>query len=97
MWLALARRSAEHTPAQERAEAVAQRAAGHPRSSDALLLAAHLLTRPAPDLEYDADVRRHAGTLLEAAVALPAADRPAETERLRRALIDAGEIQTART
>ncbi|MFF9458629.1 hypothetical protein [Streptomyces flaveolus] len=96
VWLPLARRSAEHTPAQERAAKVAERAAGHPHSPDALLLAAHLLTRPAPDLEYDADIRRHARTLLEAAVALPAADRPAETERLRRALIEAGEIQAAR-
>ncbi|MFC8949506.1 hypothetical protein [Streptomyces rochei] len=96
VWLPLARRSAEHTPAQERAAEVAERATRHPQSPDALLLAAHLLTRPAPDLEYDGDMRRHARTLLEAAVALPAADRPAETERLRRALIDAGEIQAAR-
>ncbi|MZD16908.1 MULTISPECIES: hypothetical protein [Streptomyces] len=84
-------------PAQDNAAKVAERAAGHPHSPDALLLAAHLLTWPAPGLERDTDVRRHTRTLLEAAVALPAADRPAETERLRRALIDAGEIQAART
>lgn len=97
VWLPLARRSAEHTPAQECAGAIAERAAAHPRNPDALLLAAHLLTRPAPGALYDADVCRHARTLLEAAVALPAAERPAETEQLRRALIEAGEIQAART
>ncbi|MFK4119991.1 hypothetical protein [Streptomyces longwoodensis] len=36
-------------------------------------------------------------TLLKAATVLPAAGRPAERERLRRALIDADEIQAART
>ncbi|MGW1786150.1 hypothetical protein ACWCQQ_44825 [Streptomyces sp. NPDC002143] len=61
-----------------------------------MLLAAHLLTRPAPGTLYDADVCRHARFLLQAAAALPATDRPAGTERLRRVLIDAGEIQVAR-
>ncbi|MEU3620157.1 hypothetical protein ABZ725_48955 [Streptomyces sp. NPDC006872] len=45
---------------------------------------------------YDADVCRHARTLLQAAAALPATERPAEAEQPRRALIDAGEIQVAR-
>lgn len=96
VWLPLARRSAEHTPAQTGADKVAERAAAHPRSPDALLLAAHLLTRPAPDPEYGADVRRHARALLQAAAALPAAERPAEEEQLRRALVEAGEVDLAR-
>ncbi|MFF7946623.1 hypothetical protein [Streptomyces griseorubiginosus] len=97
VWLRLARRSAEHTPALIDAGDVAERAAGHPRSPDALLLAAHLLIPTEPGPGYDTEVRRHAWALLEAAVALPSAERPAETEQLRRALIDAGEIQAART
>ncbi|MEU6071061.1 hypothetical protein ABZ864_43120 [Streptomyces sp. NPDC047082] len=95
VWLPLARRSAEHTPAQENADAVAERAAAHPHHPDALLLAAHLLTRPAPEPSYDAEVRRHARTLLEATTALPAGERPAETEQLRLALVEAGEVDTA--
>ncbi|MEV7068557.1 hypothetical protein AB0N97_38125 [Streptomyces collinus] len=64
VWLPpLARRSAEHTPAQDFADKIAERAAAHPRSPDALLLAAHLLNRPAPSPLYDADVRRHARAL----------------------------------
>ncbi|WP_063835832.1 hypothetical protein [Streptomyces mutabilis] len=94
-WLPLARRSAEHTPAQDHADKIAERAAAHPRSPDALLLAAHLLTRPAPGPLYDADVRRHARALLQAAAALPEAERPAETEQLRRALVEAGEVDLA--
>ncbi|MFD8396369.1 hypothetical protein ACFV2N_46160 [Streptomyces sp. NPDC059680] len=96
-WLPLARRSAEHTPAQDNADKVAERAAGHPRSPDALLLAAALLTRPTPAPEYDADVRRHARALLQAAAALPEAERPAQAEQLRRALVEAGEVDLART
>ncbi|UGQ11073.1 hypothetical protein LO772_30400 [Yinghuangia sp. ASG 101] len=62
-WLPLARRSAEHTPAQEDADKVAERAARHPRSPDALILTAHLLTRPSPGRWYDAGVRPHARAL----------------------------------
>ncbi|MFJ3182343.1 hypothetical protein ACIPJN_28680 [Streptomyces sp. NPDC086796] len=96
VWLPLARASAEHTPAQEAAGDVAERAAAHPRESDALLLAARLLTRPAPDPWYDAEVRTHARALLLAAAALPAPDRPAGTEQLRLALVEAGEVDLAR-
>ncbi|MGW4823202.1 hypothetical protein ACWEP4_30580 [Streptomyces sp. NPDC004227] len=96
-WLPLARRSAVHTPAQTCAGDVAERAAGHPRSPDALLLAAHLLTRPAPDPWYDAEVRQQARALLQAAAALPAAECPAQVEQLRRALVEAGEVDLART
>nr|WP_258404872.1 hypothetical protein [Streptomyces sp. F12] len=95
VWLPLARRSAAHTPAQEDAGRVAARAAAHPREADALLLAAHLLTRPGPDGAYDDDVRRHARALLRAAEAPPAPDRPAETAQLRRALVEAGEVDLA--
>ncbi|MEK2495152.1 hypothetical protein WN990_36985 [Kitasatospora purpeofusca] len=97
VWLPLARRSAEHTPALDNADKVAERAAGHPRSPDALLLTGHLLIRPAPDPEYDTDVRRHARTLLQAAAALPEAERPAQEEQLRRALVEAGEVDLAQT
>jgi hypothetical protein len=95
-WLPLARRSAEHTPVQDHADKIAERAASHPRSPDALLLAAHLLTRPSIPL-YDADVRRHARALLQAAEVLPQTERPAETQQLRRALIEAGEVDLAQT
>ncbi|MEW2511112.1 hypothetical protein [Streptomyces sp. NPDC046870] len=44
---------------------------------------------------YDADVRRHARALREATAALPDAERPAETERLRRARIEVGEVDLA--
>ncbi|MFF8911683.1 hypothetical protein [Streptomyces olivaceoviridis] len=86
--------STEDTPAQDNADKVAERAAARPRSPDALFLAAHPLTRPAVP-EYDADVRRHARTLLKAAVALPYAERPPETEQLRRALVEASEVDLA--
>ncbi|WP_311315074.1 hypothetical protein [Streptomyces naphthomycinicus] len=97
VWLPLARRSAAHTPAQKDAGRVAARAAAHPDSSDALLLAVHLLTRPAPESAYDGDVRCHARALLQAAEALPTPDRPAETAQLRRALLEAGEVDLAGT
>ncbi|MER7990330.1 hypothetical protein ABTY53_32795 [Streptomyces noursei] len=51
-----------------------ERAAAHPREPEALLLAAHVLTRPAP--WHDIEVRAHARALLLAAEALPAPDRP---------------------
>ncbi|GHG13532.1 hypothetical protein GCM10017667_54320 [Streptomyces filamentosus] len=96
VWLPLARRSAAHTPAQKDADRIAERAAAHPREPDALLLATHLLARPGAP-EYDADVRQHARALLQAAAALPEAERPAEAEQLRRALVEAGEVDLAQT
>ncbi|MEU5137020.1 hypothetical protein [Streptomyces californicus] len=95
VWLPLARRSAAHTPAQTGAGRIAERAAAHPREPDALLLAVHLLTRPAPEGAYDRDVRLHARALLKAAEVLPAPDRPAEVAQLRRALVEAGEVDLA--
>jgi len=90
-----AQRSAEHTPDQASADKAAERAAAHPRSPDALLLAVHLLTRPGR--AYDADVRRHARVLLHAAAALPEAGAPLRRLRLRRALVEAGELDLAQT
>ncbi|MFI1530673.1 hypothetical protein [Streptomyces griseus] len=95
VWLPLARRSAAHTPAQEDAGRIAERAAAHPREPDALLLAVNLLTRPAPDGAQDSDVRLHARALLRAAEALPASNRPAQVAQLRRALVEAGEVDLA--
>ncbi|WP_443977607.1 hypothetical protein [Streptomyces anulatus] len=95
VWLPLARRSAAHTPAQTDAGRIAERAAAHPRDPDALLLAVHLLTRPAPQGAHNSDVRHHARALLQAAEALPAPDRPAEAAQLRRALVEAGEVDLA--
>ncbi|MFC8863261.1 hypothetical protein BCL80_11547 [Streptomyces avidinii] len=97
VWLPLARRSAAHTPAQTRAGDIAERAAAHPRDNDALLLAAHLLTRSALAPWHDIEVRAHARTLLLAADAQPAPEHPAATEQLRRALVEAGEVDLART
>ncbi|MEO3978967.1 hypothetical protein [Streptomyces sp. CAU 1734] len=97
VWLPLARRSAAHTPAQTCAGDIAARAAAHPCDDDALFLAAHLLTRPAPDPWHDIEVRAHARTLLLAAEAQPAPDRSTATELLRRALVEAGEVDLART
>ncbi|MFD7859038.1 hypothetical protein ACFV6B_32855 [Streptomyces microflavus] len=96
-WLPLARRSAAHTPAQEDAGQIAERAAAHPKNPDALHLATHLLTGPAPERGHDPDVRRHARTLLQAAQALTAPEHPEATEQLRRALVEAGEVDLART
>jgi hypothetical protein len=97
VWLPLARRSAAHTPAQAGAGEVAVRAAAHPRESDALLLAAQLLTRTAADPRYDAEVRPHARALFLAAGALSPADRPPAMEQLRLALVEAGEVDFARS
>ncbi|WP_329020286.1 hypothetical protein [Streptomyces sp. NBC_01601] len=94
VWLPLARASAEHTPAQEDADRVAERAAAHPASADAIVLAAHLLTRPAPAAWYDFEVRRHARALLQAA-ARTGHEHPDAVEELRRALVNAGEVDAA--
>ncbi|WP_446046438.1 hypothetical protein [Streptomyces olivaceus] len=76
--------SAAPTSAQTCAGDVAERAA-HPREEDALLLAAHLLTRAALGPWYDIEVRAHARILLLAAEA--PGPLPAATERLRLALV----------
>ncbi|WP_225828798.1 hypothetical protein [Streptomyces naphthomycinicus] len=95
VWLELTRSSAEHSPALNHAELVAERAAAHPGSQDALLLAELLVTH-APGTWTDTAVRGHARTLLDAATALPAAECPAAWQQLRRALINAGDVAAAR-
>ncbi|MER5471044.1 hypothetical protein [Streptomyces sp. NPDC002685] len=98
VWLPPARAGAEHTPAQEGPDAVAERAVGHACEPDALLLTAHLLARPAPNPWHDVEARQHARALLEAAAALPDGEGSAGTEEdLRRAPVGAGEIDVART
>ncbi|MFF8992615.1 hypothetical protein ACF09H_22300 [Streptomyces sp. NPDC014983] len=95
VWLELTRSSAEHSPALSHAELVAERAAAHPGSQDALLLA-ELLVTYAPGTWRDTAVRRHARTLLDATAALPADERPAAWQGLRRALVNAGDVAAAR-
>ncbi|MFE4639449.1 hypothetical protein [Streptomyces sp. NPDC056730] len=83
LWLSLTRASAEHTPALTDADLVAERAARHPDSEDALLLTAQLFTHPA-ETGQDTAVRRHA--LLDAAAARPADEHPAALRALREML-----------
>ncbi|MGW0827365.1 hypothetical protein [Streptomyces sp. NPDC002845] len=96
VWLPLTRSSAEHSPALTNADLVAERAASHPHSPDALLLAAQLVAYPVQPWQVEA-VRRHARTLLDAAAALPEAERPAALQELREALVNAGDVDTVRT
>ncbi|MEU8701654.1 hypothetical protein AB0C61_29165 [Streptomyces sp. NPDC048680] len=58
---------------------------------------AHLLTRSALAPWHDIEARAHARILLLAADAQPAPEHPAATEQLRRALVEAGEVDLART
>ncbi|MFC8949521.1 hypothetical protein [Streptomyces rochei] len=95
VWLELTRCSAEHSPALQHADLVAERAAAHPGSHDALLLA-ELLVAHAPGTWTDTAVRGHARALLDAAAALPAAERPGAWQGLRRALVNAGDVDAAR-
>ncbi|MFE2046381.1 hypothetical protein ACFXAZ_36765 [Streptomyces sp. NPDC059477] len=94
VWLELTRSSAGHSPALTDADLVAERAAAHPGSEDALLLAAVLVTQ-APGTWREAAVRRHARALLDATAALPAAGRPAARQELRTALVNAGDVGAA--
>ncbi|MET8582215.1 hypothetical protein ABZX39_15190 [Streptomyces collinus] len=59
LWLSLMRASAEHTPTLTDADLVAERAAHHPDSEDALHLTAQMLTHPA-GTGQNAAVRCHA-------------------------------------
>lgn len=96
VWLELTRASAEHSPPLADADLVAERAAGHPGNEDALLLAAQLVAHPAGTWP-DAAVRRHARLLLDSAATLPQTERTAGTQELRTALVNAGDIDAART
>ncbi|MFC8704902.1 hypothetical protein ACFUIV_22325 [Streptomyces anulatus] len=95
VWLELTRSSAEHSPALSHADLVAERAAAHPGSQDALLLAELLVTH-APGTWTDTAVRGHARTLLDATAAMPAPERPPAWQGLRRALVNAGDVAAAR-
>ncbi|WP_174867977.1 hypothetical protein [Streptomyces lasalocidi] len=94
-WLPLARASAEHTPPHTPGT-VAERAAAHPVSRDALLLTARLVARPA-NIWDPPTVPPHACSLFRGAAA--ALTDPADTDavtQLRDALINAGEAEIAR-
>ncbi|MFF7764144.1 hypothetical protein [Streptomyces griseorubiginosus] len=97
LWLELARASAEQSTASALVDAdlVAERAAGHPGSSDALLLAALLVSHPGGMWRHDA-VRRHARALLDAAAPLVEGERLAALEKLRTALVNSGDVDAAR-
>ncbi|WP_432158559.1 hypothetical protein [Streptomyces sp. bgisy153] len=95
VWLDLVRASAEHSAVLADADLVAERAAAHPRVEDALLLAAQLVAHPTRTWRDDA-VRRHAHALLDAAAALPEAERPPALEELRTALVNAGDVGAVR-
>ncbi|MET8647670.1 hypothetical protein [Streptomyces sp. NPDC004675] len=94
LWLSLMRASAEHTPILTDADLVAERAARHPDSENALLLTAQMVTHPA-GTGQNAAVRHHARTLLDAATALPQDERPSEIQKLRTALVNAGDVDAA--
>lgn len=95
VWLQLPRAGAEHTAALTDADFVAERAAGHPGSPDALLLTACLIARPAGAWQDDA-VRRHARILLDAAAAPARAEPSRSVGELREALVNAGDVAAAR-
>ncbi|MEY9940475.1 hypothetical protein [Streptacidiphilus sp. MAP5-3] len=87
-WLTLTRRTAEQELGLNPAHAVAQRAAGHPDSPDALIIAARLLGAPLEPF-HKMEVRRQADALLRAAKDSP------QWRALQSALVDAGEVQAA--
>ncbi|MET8631787.1 hypothetical protein [Streptomyces sp. NPDC004680] len=96
VWLELTRASAEHSPPLTDADMVAERAAGYPGNEGALLLAAQLVAHPAGTWP-DAAVRRHARLLLDSTTTLPQTARTASTQKLRTALVNAGDIDAAWT
>ncbi|MEV6426006.1 hypothetical protein [Streptomyces sp. NPDC051662] len=96
VWLPLARASAEHTPTPVDASGVAERAAAHPGIPDALHLVAQLVGHPQHPWE-DEDVLQCAHALLHAAAPGAAGGHRDAVEELRRALVEAGEVDAART
>ncbi|WP_405191712.1 hypothetical protein OG473_39260 [Streptomyces anulatus] len=95
VWLPLARASAEHTPPNS-PDTAAQRAATHPDSQDALVLTALLVARPT-DTWAAHTVLPHAHALFRDAVRADSHAHPGAVARLREALINAGELDLART
>ncbi|MFJ2915251.1 hypothetical protein ACIO8F_39010 [Streptomyces sp. NPDC087228] len=96
VWLPLARASAEHTPALVDASGVAERAAAHPGAPDALHLVAQLVGHPQQPW-HDEGVLHHAHALLRTAQPGTAGEHRDAVEELRRALVEAGEVDAART
>ncbi|MET7801055.1 hypothetical protein [Streptomyces decoyicus] len=94
LWLSLMRASAEHTPTLTDADLVAERAACYPDSEEALHLTAQMVTHSA-GTGQNAAVRHHARALLDAATALPQDERPSEVQKLRTALVNAGDVDAA--
>ncbi|MER6017719.1 hypothetical protein [Streptomyces anulatus] len=95
VWLPLARASAEHTP-PDSPDTAAERAATHPDSQDALVLTALLVARPT-DTWAAHTVLPHAHALFRDAVRADSHAHPGAVARLREALINAGELDLART
>ncbi|MEV1040544.1 hypothetical protein AB0J01_28420 [Streptomyces sp. NPDC050204] len=84
----------EHTPPDTPGTA-AERAAQHPGNPDALLLTARLVSHPT-DVWGPQAVLPHARALLRAAAAVTGHAHTDAVNRLREALINAGEMDLAR-
>ncbi|MYR76568.1 hypothetical protein YUMDRAFT_06517 [Streptomyces sp. OspMP-M45] len=95
VWLPLARASTEHTP-PDSPGTTAERATAHPGSPDALVLTALLVVRPA-DAWGAHTVLPHARALLRAVTQVDGHAHPDAVAQLREALINAGEVDLART
>ncbi|WP_329347154.1 hypothetical protein OG226_51365 [Streptomyces sp. NBC_01261] len=89
-WLELTARTVARQPEVEAPYAVAERAARHPDSADALRIAAALLNAPVDPFERQ-EIQGHAARLF----ARSSAEGTAEHEQLRIALINAGAIEAA--
>jgi len=90
VWLELTARTVAQQPAVEAPYAVAERAARHPDSADALLIAAAMLGAQV-DVFHRQEIQGHAALLF----AQSTAEGTAEHEQLRIALINAGAIEAA--
>ncbi|MGA5444311.1 hypothetical protein ACPCKW_33105 [Streptomyces griseoincarnatus] len=90
VWLELTARTVARQPEVEAPYAVAERAARHPDSADALLIAAAMLGAQV-DVFHRQEIQGHAALLF----AQSTAEGTAEHEQLRIALINAGAIEAA--
>ncbi|WP_143660006.1 hypothetical protein [Streptomyces sp. WZ.A104] len=90
VWLELTARTVARQPEVEAPYAVAERAARHPDSADALLIAAAMLGAQV-DVFHRQEIQGHAALLF----AQSTAEGAAEHEQLRIALINAGAIEAA--
>ncbi|WP_461086578.1 hypothetical protein [Streptomyces deserti] len=89
-WLELTARTVARQPDLEAPDAIAERAARHPDSADALLIAAAMLGVDVDSFHWQ-EIQRHAARLF----AQSTAQGTAEHEQLRTALINAGAIEAA--